>query len=342
MKNNLDYAAHAAKLFCIIVYAVLAYFALKYVLPTAFPLLVIFIVSFFISRAAKGISARLKIPQGVCAFFLVSLMLCGVGICIYFVLSQLVSQISMLVKGMSGDALDSLFCSLEKIPFVGGLASGTEEYARDNINPVLTRALSSLSGTIGGFVSAAVGATPRALFSGIVYIMCVYYMSVDFDSVLGFLKRLVPSQFKGKLHGMVKGAVSASVKLLKAYALIFLITLAELFVGLSLLCPSYALAFSLLIAVLDILPVLGAGAVLLPWGVARLALGDTLCGVGLIVLYLVILITHRIAEPRLIGKSVGIHPLAAVLCMYVGYRFFGMAGMLVLPFAVSLVRDCRS
>ncbi len=335
MKNESDYIYKGAKLFCIAVYIVGGYLLLKYVLPAAFPFVLALVVSFAISRTAGGISKRTKIPQGVCAFLIVSALLLLLGALIYFVLSRLVLQISALVGGISDGALDSLFCSLEKIPLIGEFVFDTEEYAKNELTPIFSRALEALCEGLGSIATAAISASPRLLFSGIVYIMCIYYMSVDFDAVVRFFKRILPQNAFDGLRGAKRGALVLGVKFLRAYALIFAVTLSEIFLALCILCPQYALAGALIIALIDVLPVFGAGLVLLPWGIASLILGDTFVGVGLLVLYLIITVTHRIIEPRLIGDCVGIHPLASLLCMYVGYRFFGMAGMIFLPFAVS-------
>ena len=89
------------------------------------------------------------------------------------------------------------------------------------------------------------------------------------------------------------------------------------------------------IAVVDLLPVFGTGTVLVPWALVSLLLGQYPLGSGLLILYGVSLIVRQVAEPRLVGASLGLHPLASFAAMFVGYRLFGIVGLLLGP-AVAL------
>ena len=66
-------------------------------------------------------------------------------------------------------------------------------------------------------------------------------------------------------------------------------------------------------------------------------MGETLTGVGLIVLFLLATLVRELAEPRILGKSLGLHPLAALIVLYVGYSLFGLSGILLVPVITALV-----
>ena len=92
-------------------------------------------------------------------------------------------------------------------------------------------------------------------------------------------------------------------------------------------------------ALVDALPVFGTGTVLLPWAVLALLGGDVRMSVGLLVLYSVISLVRSLLEPRLVGARVGLPPLAALVCMYVGFQALGVLGMLLAPLAAVLARQ---
>ena len=103
---------------------------------------------------------------------------------------------------------------------------------------------------------------------------------------------------------------------------------------------TYALrTFAFVIAFADLLPVLGVGTVLVPWGLVAILQKNYYLGFGLLILYLVISLIRQFTEPRLIGKSLGLHPLLALFASYAGFLLFGFWGMLLAPLAAIVVKS---
>ena len=153
------------------------------------------------------------------------------------------------------------------------------------------------------------------------------------------LSQLCYIDFEGIVpHDFKKGIAfsSAAKRYLRAYFWLFLLTLGELLVGFFLLGIRYAFLLALLTAFLDILPVLGVGVILVPFAVFLLAVGQTGRGIGLLILYAVITVVRQVAEPHLVGKSLGLHPILMLLSLYVGLGVFGVAGFLLGP-AIALI-----
>lgn len=109
---------------------------------------------------------------------------------------------------------------------------------------------------------------------------------------------------------------------------IFLVML----LGLTLLRVRYAFFLALLLTGVDILPVVGVGTVLVPWGILSLALGNTPQGIGLFALFAVSEVVRQVLEPRLLGSTLGVHPLTSLLSLYLGARLFGLFGVILAPF----------
>ena len=115
-------------------------------------------------------------------------------------------------------------------------------------------------------------------------------------------------------------------------------TFAELLAGFYIFKIPYALTLASVIAIIDILPVLGVGTVLIPWGVVLLIVGKTKKAAEIFILYGIIWIIRQIAEPRIVGKSVGVHPLLTLVAMYVGYSLMGFGGLFVFPIVLMVLR----
>ena len=109
------------------------------------------------------------------------------------------------------------------------------------------------------------------------------------------------------------------------------LTFCELFVGFSVLSVEYSFLLALVISTVDILPALGVGTVLIPWSVIELLTRDFKTGFGLLILWAVITVVRQIIEPKIVGGSLGLHPLVTLIGMYVGFRLFGIIGLLASP-----------
>ena len=113
-----------------------------------------------------------------------------------------------------------------------------------------------------------------------------------------------------------------------AYGILFCLTFLILLGGLSLLGVPCALLWSLLIALFDLLPVLGAGGILVPWGIVMIATGRGAFGACILFLSLSIFTVRQILTPRLLGRGLGIHPLLAFFAFYAGWKIAGATGVL--------------
>ena len=114
-------------------------------------------------------------------------------------------------------------------------------------------------------------------------------------------------------------------------------TFLEIAVGLLIIGVKNAFGIAILIALFDILPVVGSGIVLLPWAIFTLFAGNLPTGIGLLVLYIVVIVVRQIMEPKIVGDRVGLHPLVTLLSMVLGTYLFGGIGLLGLPITVALL-----
>ena len=131
-------------------------------------------------------------------------------------------------------------------------------------------------------------------------------------------------------------------KYLKSYLLILLMTFAQITVGLLIIGVDNALVIALLISVFDILPIVGSGLVLAPWAAIKLLQGQLGVGIGLAVLWAVVIVVRQYAEPKIVGKQVGLHPLATLLCLWVGLKLAGGIGMFALPIGLLIIMELKA
>ena len=95
-------------------------------------------------------------------------------------------------------------------------------------------------------------------------------------------------------------------------------------------------------AAVDAVPLLGSGTVLLPWALVSFLSGAPVRAVGLLGIYATALLTRSSLEPRLLGRQLGLDPLAALMARYAGYRIWGFGGMILAPILTVTAKElCR-
>ena len=130
--------------------------------------------------------------------------------------------------------------------------------------------------------------------------------------------------------------------MIRAYGLIMCVTFLEMVLGLSILKlfgiyeNGYIFAIALITAVIDIVPVLGTGTVLIPWAIWMFFSGDV--AMGLLVIYGVITVVRQIVEPKLVASQLGLPAFVTLMAMYIGSQLFGFVGLFLLPMTVMLLK----
>ena len=116
------------------------------------------------------------------------------------------------------------------------------------------------------------------------------------------------------------------------------ITFIELSIGLTLIDINHAVLVAFIIALFDILPVLGTGGIMIPWTMLTALQGNYTIALGLLVIYVVITIIRNIIEPKIVGSQLGLHPVVTLCSMFVGAQLLGVIGLFGFPIALSLLR----
>lgn len=177
---------------------------------------------------------------------------------------------------------------------------------------------------------------PALLMALIIGGVAAFYMLSDYDKIAKAISSRLSPTTKRYVNLFNNQVLSSFVKMIFSYALISLCCFGELIVGFLILGLKDAAFIALLIAILDVLPVLGSGAVLIPWGILSILLGNTTMGIGLLVLYGIVTIVRQILEPKIVGAQIGLHPLLTIASLYLGLRLMGGLGLIMGPLFVLM------
>ena len=209
-------------------------------------------------------------------------------------------------------------------PFVSDAGRQLSDSLQRVVSSLSDRAMDSLAGMAGG--------VPGFLLESGLCILSSFFFAADYPAVTRFLLGRMPPHWRQTALEAKKKSMSTLLRMGRAYLLLLFITWGEVWLGLALLRAPHPFGMAVITAVVDLLPVLGSGAVLVPWGIGQLLLGHYPLGFGILALYGAITVLREIIEPKLVGGQLGLHPLAALASMFIGKR---TAGKQIVPLSAA-------
>ena len=221
---------------------------------------------------------------------------------------------------------------------IGTILTGwVEKFSVDSSN-LLDQASSRLLGMAGNLLSVV----PNGLFMLGTAILSAFMISAKLPRLRKTFQQHSPPVLQNRWIPMLQSLRRALGGWLRAEIKLAGITFVIVFAGLLLLRVPYAIVWSLIIAIVDAVPMLGTGTVLLPWALLCLIRRDTARAIGLVSIYLVAMLTRSSLEPRLVGRQLGLDPLITLCALYAGFRLWGVGGMLLSPIlAVTAMQLCE-
>lgn len=328
----------------------LIYLVFNFLWGAILPFIIAYIFAECFRPVVRYSESHEKFPKRSFVLFVVLLAAFALAMLIYAVARQIVMEISEFAaaaKEMVTLIRDDEAYAAEMIEKISGMIPFVDLRERlwemrSNLDEELWALIVSFGEKLSGSVLSIIGSTaaflPNALLSTAVVIIATYYFAIDRVRVNCFFLSLFPKKSRPILKSAKDVLANTVGKYLRAYGLLFLITFAELLLAFVIIGVDYAFVLALLIALIDFLPVLGTGTVLIPWGIGTLIAGNYGLGLGLLITYAVITVVRQIIEPKIVGKFIGLTPLAALASMYIGLQLMGIVGIFVFPIAAIILK----
>ncbi len=301
----------------------------KYLLPALLPVLVGAALGCWVRLGGRRLAAYTSLGERGCAVALGGLFCLLVPLALYRGALVLAGQAGELVADAAG------LWRWEVLP--DWLTDRLPAVFRDQVGMWVRSAVERGAGWLAGVAGGLVQALPGAALSVCIAVVSLFWWAADGGGILTSLAALVPENlrlyiahhpWRAGLQRFLSTGVRSVGAYLRAQAAIGAVVFLLLLAGLHLLSVPSPLAWALLIAIVDLLPFLGAAAVLLPWSVFAFFGGRTALAVGLLVLAGLVWLTRQMLEPRFLGKVMGVHAWVMLAGMFVGYRLAGVWGML--------------
>ncbi len=351
--------------------AVIAYFIYTYALGICFPLVFAFVGAAILQRPRNFLMKKTFLNKGLsCAVCIITLL--GVVAAVFTLIGlRIIQEVRSVVDYIMVQLSDlpALVNNIEDfvLSFIGRLPSFISESAAEGAAGLFTQLREVIAGTsteltdniatglgdsfsvswittpLSGVIST-VSQIPSAIISLVISIVALCFMTSEYDYIRNFILIQFPEEKRKDLSRAKRLLTSSLSKMAKAYGLIMLITFVEVFGGLTILKlagifeSEYITYIAIITSIIDIIPILGTGTILLPWTAYSFIVGDYAMAIGLIIMYAVITVIRQIIEPKLVAGQLGLSPVITVTAMFLGLKFLGILGIFAAPLAIIMLK----
>lgn len=310
------------------------------------PFLIAGIIAVIIEPVIKFCMNKLKMSRRVSSIIIVVLTIIVLVAAIYFGGAKLISEILKLVENLG--------------PFITSAKDFVTDFVatyREQFSEIPDEVISAVESSVLSFVSEFGGllrdfstkllqmllSVPNIVITTVITIMALIFFCKDRIYVIDMMEHHLPKSWIKKITMVTSETFSTIGGYIRVYAKILLITFAELYLAFNIYRVigfdiSYPFLLAIVIALLDILPVLGVGTVLIPWGIWLLVTGDYAYAAAVFITYVIIFIIRQFIEPKLVSNQFGIHPLITLFAMYAGFKAVGVFGLLLGPIFLMILR----
>lgn len=332
-----------------------AYYALSFALPLLYPFLIGWLIAMIIEPAVRFGERKLRLPRWAGVSLMLIIVLAAVSSLLVLLITQIVVELTRLAEFLPtsldrfNQYLLDLFLSEETgiselIHSVQTYLQNNPEHQkeivssiRENLGVITQKGTELITGIIAG-IGSFLTDLPYIATVIVIIFLAALFIGLDWPKMKDRLAQALPERIR-TTGGMVLEHIRTSLfGFARAQLTLITITAILVLVGLSILGVKYALTIALIIGVVDLLPYLGVGSVLIPWSLYSFFFGgDTKLAVGLLILYGVVLVVRQLLEPKLVSSNVGLDPLTTLIALFVGLNLFGFFGLIIGPVSVVVV-----
>ena len=325
-------------------FATLLFIGARYLMPVLLPFLLAFVLALIAEPLVGFFHKKANLPRAIATGIGMTMTLTLFILAIMVLVSLLLRELGMLASVVP-DLEDTAMQGMQSLQlWLTDIADRTPK----NLQPLVRRSvdgmfsdgtaiIDQIAAKLLGLASGILSRLPDSVLGFGTWLLAGYMISAKLPKIRTWLSSHMPRRWKEiylpalkKLKHSVLGWLLAQGKLI---GITFLILTAGFFI----LQIRYAPLWAALISLVDALPILGTGMVLVPWSFVCFLQGDSIRAVGLLGIYATAALIRQVLEPRFVGKHLGLDPLVTLFAMYAGYQLFGLGGMILSPLVAVTV-----
>jgi len=322
----------------------LIFLSFKYVLVYLMPFIFAFLISLAIEPVVRFFES-FKMKRGFAVVLSILLVFSSFIMLLVLAVTNLSIELVKLYNSLP-DYSQQILYTIESL-----LQTGQDIYlqlppeaitlAQDVIRTVFGNATSLISSTAKAAIDT-IKWLPGFLIVLLIMTVATFFMTKDKLILKAFFFRQLSPSWSKKISIFKDNVFNSLVGFIKAQALLISITFTESLIGLNIIGVNYALLIAIVVSLVDVLPVLGTGSVYVPWAIVSALMGNYKLALSLLLLYIIILVVRYMIEPKIVGDQLGIHPVLSLISMYVGLKVIGVAGVILGPAIVIIIKACMT
>lgn len=313
-------------------------------IPHSVPLILSLCTAILLEPLVRLLMSKLKVNRQVAVTISFVLVLTVFGLAGYWVGTKLVIQIVDLANRLpifSANFFDWMERYILRFQAYYALLPSDAGFSINQFISGIKDSAVNTASVLAKWILSAVASIPELLIVSVVYLVGLFLISLDLPGIQTRFMNLFTNSAQEKVELVLTQLSKAIAGFIRAQFILSVVTFTAALIGLLILKVHYASLIALIITLVDILPVLGTGSFLVPWAIYNLLIGHSRLGIGLLILFVVITIVRRIIEPKILGASLGISALAALISMYLGFQVLGFFGLILGPAIVIIYEALR-
>lgn len=313
------------------------YLSLKYVMLYMLPFVLGIFLAFMLEPIVTAITRRTRIQRALASMVTVFLLITSLVSLVTWSVAKIAEEITDLYRRFPEYRVEFDRIVAETMRVAGDISSKLPESFGRSLQEQWNRVYDILSVFVSG-AGLFVRGVPSFLIMLVFTFLSTYFFLRDRKMIGNFIGSLVsPRTFKSvkDVELDILGGIAGFVR---AQALLIAVTMIINVIALTVLGCRYAVALGLILALLDTLPLVGPGLIYLPWVGYQFIYGSVGVGVSLLVLYATVSLLRQVAQTHLVGREMGLHPLVALMSVYIGFRLFGGLGLIYGPLVAIFVK----
>lgn len=311
------------------------------------PFLVAYIISIMVEPTIKWINKRTSISRKICSVIVLASMFALIASIIVLGGIKLIQEATNLLSGLNTyleKTINFVLNISSKVNFenmsisdevVKLFQSTTTEYLNMFINYIkelLTKIIDYIT------------AIPNMFVNVVITILATYFITSDKFYILDRMEHHLSKKMVGKIIKHVESITSSLGSYIKAEIILSVITFLVVLTGLNIfyligMDVEYPILMALFIGFVDVLPILGAGSIMVPWSIILILNNNYSLALSVLGLFIFTILVKQLIEPKLVSKHISIHPIFTLISMYTGFKIIGIIGLIVGPIILIVLKN---
>lgn len=332
--------------FIIAVSIILSIFIFIYIIPIAIPIILALLTAMVIDPLVRLVEKKFKWDRKIAVISVFIFILAILSSVLYYTVTRLIGKIIDFTQAAPGhfNTLSGMWIDMQNKLFQ--YTAGMPKEVIDSIQIGFKNVFDSIRIAILDLLSyeqitSVLTDVPNFLVSLIVFIIALFLFMLELPGLKKSVFKYFTQSTAEKVRFMVTKLNSIVFGFVKAQLLVSIIIFAVTLVGLLFIKPEFAIVMSIIIWIIDLIPILGSIIILAPWSLYYFISGDVATGTQMAILAIILLVIRRTIEPKIMGSQIGLKPLPTLIAMFIGLKLIGFLGFFIGPIVVILFTTAR-